>query len=110
MDEKIISNPQTDVAVEDVTADREDVKTNYADVPVDEFKELGIRVVGVVSDCLKLNIRKEPSMSAPVIATVPVDTEVEIDPEKLYETNEWFYIYTAAGIEGYCVAEYIKTP
>lgn len=107
MDEKIISNPQTDVVPEETSVDREVVTTNCVDIDV---VELSARIVGVVSDCLKLNIRKAPSMSAPVVATIPVGTEVEIDPDKLGETTEWFYVYTSAGIEGYCMTDYINTP
>lgn len=98
MDEKINSNPQIDMAVEDVTADRE--------VIVDK----DVAIIGVVCNCKKLNIRKEPDTDSEVIATIPIGTEVEIDPDKLFEIDDWFYVCTSAGIEGYCMAEYIETP
>lgn len=54
----------------------------------------------------KLNIRKLSSPGAEVTAIVDKNTELMIDPE--YETVEWFKVYTAAGVEGYCMKKFVE--
>ncbi len=66
-----------------------------------------IPVEGVVVDCAKLNVRTRPVPGASVASTIDVNTKVEINTEK--STNEWLYIRTAEGIEGYCMRKYIKS-
>ena len=66
-----------------------------------------IPVEGTVIDCAKLNVRAKPSPSADVVSTIEVNSKVEIDAEK--STTEWFYVHTAAGVEGYCMRKYIKS-
>lgn len=60
----------------------------------------------VVVDCVKLNVRKEPRVNAPIICTIPRGTEVvafEKEP-----TDEFYRICTASSIEGYCMKKYIN--
>lgn len=62
-------------------------------------------VVGVVTNCLKLNIRKAPSRDAEVVAIIPALTEVLIDGE---EANDIFYkVSTSDGIQGFCMKEFV---
>lgn len=61
---------------------------------------------GIVQNCNMLNIRQKPSMTANVVDIIGEGTEVEVE---LTESTEDFYkICTAAGSEGYCMANYIK--
>jgi hypothetical protein len=53
----------------------------------------------------KLNIRKLPSPTAPVVAVVDKDTELMIEPG--YETVEWIQVYTPAGVDGYCMKKFV---
>lgn len=62
-------------------------------------------LTGIVADCRKLNVRKRPSVNAPIVCTIPVNTEVEILVEE--STDEFYYVYTATGVEGFCVRDYI---
>lgn len=62
-------------------------------------------LTGIVADCRKLNVRKAPAANAPIICTIPVDTEVEILVEE--STDEFYYVYTASGVEGFCMRDYI---
>ena len=93
--------------------------TNYSNNKIDMAEEVveavevvekeeiePVKIFGSVFDCTKLNIRSEPSLDGEIICTVPVSTEVEIDSEK--STNDWFYIYTNTGIEGFCMKKYIR--
>ena len=53
----------------------------------------------------KLNIRKLPSPTAEVAVIVDKGAKLMIDPE--YETVEWVKVYTASGIEGYCMKKFV---
>lgn len=92
------SNNKIEMAEEAVEAVEEDVH--------EEIKIESAKIFGNVFDCTKLNIRSEHSLDGEIICTVPVSTEVEIDSEK--STNDWFYIYTDTGIEGFCMKKYIR--
>lgn len=72
------------------------------DTRVEEAVE---EIIGVVTDCLRLNIRKEPDKDSEVAAIVNCLDEVKIDPET--STDEWYAVCTVAGIEGFCMKKYI---
>lgn len=61
--------------------------------------------VGIVTDCLKLNIRKEPDMDSEVVTTVSCLDELRIDLET--STNDWYAVCTAVGIEGFCMKKFV---
>lgn len=62
-------------------------------------------LTGIVADCRKLNVRKAPDKNAPIICTIPVGSEVEILVDE--STDEFYRIYTASGLEGFCMRDYI---
>lgn len=57
---------------------------------------------GVVANCAKLNVRKDPDKNSEVIAVIENGTEVVIVPSK--STSDWYYI---ALWEGYVMKDYI---
>lgn len=75
------------------------------DTRVEENEEAVEEIIGVVTDCLRLNIRKEPNKDSEVAAIVNCLDEVKIDPET--STDEWYAVCTVAGIEGFCMKKYI---
>lgn len=60
---------------------------------------------GVVTDCLKLNVRKEPSADAEVLAIVDCLSEVMVDIDA--SINDFYKVCTAVGVEGFCMRKYI---
>lgn len=70
-------------------------------VPAEVMKSF---TAGVVTDCTKLNVRKEPSADAEVLATIDALSKVMVDVDA--STNE-FYKVCAAGVEGFCMRKYI---
>lgn len=62
-------------------------------------------IFGVVTDCAKLNVRKAPDVTAPIICTIPRNAEVEVLFEE--STDEFYKVLTASGVEGFCMAKYI---
>lgn len=57
-------------------------------------------------NCPRLNIRKEPTAELDnVVGVVTKNTEVLIDT--ITPNDEWIHVCTSAGIEGYCMKEFI---
>lgn len=62
---------------------------------------------GTVTECVKLNIRKEPSIKADVIEKVPVMTELQIDNDASVEG--WYAVHTKSGNNGFCMKQFVST-
>lgn len=62
---------------------------------------------GTVIGCNRLNVRVEPASNADVAAVIVRDSDVKIDAAK--SNKDWFKITTAAGVEGYCMRNFIRT-
>lgn len=62
-------------------------------------------ITGIVTDCTKLNVREDPYSTARILGTITADTELIINEEE--STTEFYKIYTASGIEGYCMKKFI---
>lgn len=71
-----------------------------------ETKLLPETVEGVVVGCAKLNVRAEANLFADVVCVLDASSEIEIDVNK--SNNDWFYICTATGIEGYCMRRFVE--
>ena len=63
-------------------------------------------VKGVVYNCAKLNVRENCIDDSPIVCVLDAKSEIEIDVKK--STDQWFYIYTAIGAEGYCMKQYVE--
>ena len=63
------------------------------------------KVIGVVTDCLKLNIRQRPYKDSEVVAIAVCLDELSIDIEA--STNDWYAVCTVAGIEGFCMKKFV---
>lgn len=65
-------------------------------------------VIGVVSDCVKLNVRKQAVANSDVICVIDADTEVIVDEAK--STNDFYRVKSIPGVKpffGYCMKKYI---
>ena len=63
-------------------------------------------IIGVVIECEKLNVRAEASKESKVLCEIPLGAEVQVD---IFESTDEFYkVCTEAGVEGYCVKDYIN--
>ena len=63
------------------------------------------KIVGVVTNCVSLNVRKEPIIDDNVTCIVINSTEVLIDISK--STEEFYYVHLSSGIEGFCMKKHI---
>ena len=61
--------------------------------------------IGVVSGTKKLNVRAEPSLDSEIVCVLSKDSKVMIDLEQ--STDDWFNVYTEAGLDGYCMSDYV---
>ena len=62
-------------------------------------------VVGIVSGCKRLNVRKMPFKSAVVIEVINAGSKVSIDLTK--SADEWYNIHTESGTTGFCMKKFI---
>lgn len=62
-------------------------------------------VIGVVTNCARLNLRAEADGDAEVITTIDANTEVSVDMEN--STDLFYKVCLPSGIEGFCVKIYI---
>ena len=62
--------------------------------------------IGRVANCGRLNVRQQPKADATVVTALEVGSEVMVDTAG--STNTFYKIWTSAGIEGYCMKQYIE--
>lgn len=60
---------------------------------------------GVVIDCSKLRVRSEANSNADILCEIKLDTKVIIDEKN--STDEFYKVCTEAGVEGYCMKQFI---
>lgn len=86
------------------------VLDDSAEIKIDEQNEeievSNSEAIGVVTDCLKLNIREEPDKDSKVVTIVNC-----LDKLNVYlntSTDDWYAVRTASGIDGFCMKKYIS--
>ena len=75
------------------------------DETVEEEAQESELVFGVVTNCVRLNIREEPNISAPIITEVNALSELMID--LVASNEEWYSVCTEVGIEGFCMKKFV---
>lgn len=76
--------------------------------PVDEAAPAEVVknfTTGVVTECVRLNIRETPDRDGKVVAIIDLLTDVVVDLEN--STDEFYKISTATGVAGFCMKKYI---
>lgn len=64
------------------------------------------KLPGIVGNCARLNVRKEPNKMADVIGVLETGSEVRLVSEK--PVNGFYNVIAADGREGYCMCDYIS--
>lgn len=62
-------------------------------------------VTGIVTDCVRLNVREDPNSRATILGTITVDTELIVNKEE--STEDYYKICTSVGLEGYCMKRFV---
>lgn len=73
--------------------------------PLEEQEEYQTPTIGIVTDCMKLNIRKEPSADAVVICEVSALSKLLIDWDN--STEDWLSVCTEMGVDGFCMKKFV---
>lgn len=98
-----------DEAVVEPVIDEEEVVEETIEAAEEEVMEETIEEpatsVGIVDCKNKLNVRKHPKKDAAVLCEIPNGSSVQIDLEK--STLEWYHVITPAGIEGFCMKNFV---
>ena len=93
-----------EAAVEQVVEPVVEPEVEVVETPVVE--SVPETATGVVFNCTKLNVRLKPTTDAMVACILEAQTKVEID--LALSNSDWYYVTTAAGINGYCMRQFIK--
>lgn len=75
------------------------------DNPVTEAVEKVAEVFGVVTDCLRLNIREEPTKDSAIVTILTCLDELKINLDN--STDDWYAVCTASGVEGFCMKKFV---
>lgn len=79
----------------------EEVKNEVVEGVMEPEKPL----TGTVSNCSRLNVRRNPAKDAKVKCIIDSGSRVTIIDK--VENNEWYKVSTEAGDFGFCMAKYI---
>lgn len=76
--------------------------------PVKEVAEVKVEPKkvsrGVVSGCVRLNVRCNPKIDAAVVNVINNGAELKI----VEDVGDWYSVVTASGTKGFCLKEYVK--
>lgn len=102
-------NLATRIPADDATDVRPEARGHRVETdPIDEaavIEPTTTMVFGVVTDCLRLNIRKEPISDGEILTIIDALSEVMVDIDAA--SGEFYKVCTASGIEGFCMKKYI---
>lgn len=91
-------NPSIPVEVED------EVVVNDTEI-AEEFYIVPKRY-GIVTDCPRLNVRKEPKLPSDIVCIVNNGAKVSIDLDE--STDEFYKVCTETGFEGFCMKKFVS--
>ena len=97
---RISKKSAKDIEITDMV--EEVVETDVFETP--EVEAPAEPVLGIVSDCTKLNIRKEADVESSVLFIIGKDSDVLVDLDE--STDEWYKVYVNDQ-EGFCMKDYI---
>ena len=104
-----VTNASTEEVVEvkdDIVAEEVIVEPAAVEEVVNESKHIEPlpHKSGHVTECIKLNVRKNPSPNAEVIGTVNRGDSLIIDPSPF---GDFYKVITPYGVEGYCMKKFV---
>lgn len=101
--EEVVEVEEVAPAVETVVVSAEELINGP--VVVTEAPAAPVTIVGVVSDCTSLRVRKAANAEAEILGTIELGSEVAID--EAGSTSDFYKVCTAAGLEGFCMKKFI---
>lgn len=96
---------ETEVKVEEPVTEAATIEPEVeTEAPAPETEE-PTPIVGVVSGCARLNIRKKPNVNGGVACVVTAGTKLTINPNN--SNDRWFGVTLSDGLKGYCMKQYV---
>ena len=102
-DEVKVEDPVSSEIAEDVTEDITEV--TEAETETAPVIEVVKPKVGIVTGCIKLNVRKAASPTAEVLGVIEEGSEVQIDND--FDAPDFYKVSAATGLEGFCMKKFI---
>ena len=106
---KEYNKSQTDKVEEELVEELDErIENNNAaeeEKQQDETQNQPEPVYGVVHNCEKLNVRKQPSKDSEIVFVLNEGSEISIDEEN--STEEWYSITHVSGVEGFCMKQFV---
>ena len=102
-DEIKVEDPVSSEIAEDVTEDITEV--TEAETETAPVIEVVKPKVGIVTGCIKLNIRKAASPTAEVLGLIEEGSEVQINND--FDAPDFYKVSAATGLEGFCMKKFI---
>lgn len=96
------NNPHKQDVIQELRGKRRDIPGLYEEANVSDEPRI---VPGVVTDCLYLNVRKLPDITADVAVVIDALTLVCVDLDA--STEDFYKVCTSDGVEGFCMRKYI---
>ena len=62
-------------------------------------------VTGIVTDCVRLNVREDPDSTAAILGTITAATELIVN--EVESTEDYYKVCTSIGLEGYCMKKFV---
>lgn len=110
---KVTEEDDTEIYVEPVVDDEsidtptEEVENIEESVDIEEHVKdtLKLKIVeGVLKNCVRLNMRKEPSKESEIVCVI--DETVEFTVDLTHSTDDFYKVYTNDH-DGYCMKQFI---
>lgn len=104
--------PTSEVKMEVETPEAVEVVEAVTPAPVSEVVETvetmtpPKSVIGTVANCLKLNIRVKPAVTADAMCVVDMNSKLTIDPAN--SSDEWLAVTTVNGDKGFCMKKFVN--
>lgn len=102
-DEVKVEDPVSSEIAEDVTEDITEV--TEAETETAHVIEVVKPKVGIVTGCIKLNVRKAASSTAEILGVIEEGSEVQIDND--FNAPDFYKVSAATGMEGFCMKKFI---
>lgn len=103
--------PVAEAVTEEIPVSTEEMLVESVVLPYTEQEEnkpavYTIAKAGTVTNCSRLNIRKEPSLDAEILRVIKKGDDVEILDESTI--NGWLPVILSDGTKGYTMKDYIN--
>lgn len=96
------NNPRKQDIIQELRDKRQDVMELCTEAEAVNEPHTG---PGIVTDCLYLNVRKQPDIHADVVIVIDALTQVCVDLDE--STEDFYKVSTSDGAEGFCMRKYI---